>query len=99
MLGLPFRGADPAVAVAGAAVFEMEGVQHAIADKPVRAGGFELRIGPVAVQRAVQLARQFALDLEKRRVAFERNRREVGSNWLAGVLQHWLAPFHVIFTP
>src|ERR1700692_4090531 len=24
MLGLPFRGADPAVAIAGAAVFEME---------------------------------------------------------------------------
>ena len=60
VLGLPFRGADPTVAVAGAAVLEMEGVQHAVADEPVRAGRVELRIRAVAVERAAQLTRQFA---------------------------------------
>ena len=78
VLGLPFRGADPAVAVAGAAVLEMEGVQHAVADEPVRAGRVELRIGAVAIERAVELARQFADDLQKRRVAFHRDRRQIG---------------------
>jgi hypothetical protein len=78
VLGLPFRGADPAVAIAGAAILEMEGVQHAVADEPVRAGRLELRIGAVAIKRAVELARQFAHDLEKRRVAFHRNRRQIG---------------------
>ena len=53
MLGLPFRGADPAIPVAGAAVFEMEGVQHAVADEPVRARRVELRVGAVAIKRAV----------------------------------------------
>src|SRR5260370_314590 len=57
MLGLPFRGADTAVAVAGAAVLEMEGVQHAVADEPVRARRVELRIGAIAVERALELAR------------------------------------------
>ena len=79
VLGLPFRGADPAVAVAGAAVFEMEGVQHAVADEPVRAGRLELRIGAVAIERAVEFARQLAHDLQKRRVAFHRNRRQIGA--------------------
>src|SRR6266403_3222899 len=70
VLGLPFRGADPAVAVTGAAVLEMEGVQHAVADEPVRARRLELRLGTVAVKRAVEFARQFAHDLEMWRVAF-----------------------------
>ena len=77
VFGLPFRGADPAVAVTGAAVLEMEGVQHAVADKPVRARRIELRIGAVAIERAVELAGQFAHDLEKRRVAFHRYRRAI----------------------
>ena len=78
VLGLPFRRADPAVAIAGAAVFEMEGVQHAVADEPVRAGRLELRIGAVAIERAVEFARQLARDFQKRRVAFKRDRRPVG---------------------
>ena len=78
VLGLPFRGADPAVAIAGAAVLEMEGVQHAVADEPVRAGRLELRVGAVAIERAVELARQFARDFQERRVAFHRDRRQIG---------------------
>src|SRR3954451_16047064 len=65
MLGLPFRRADPAIAIAGAAVLKMKGVQHAVADEPVRAGRLELRVGAVAIKRAVEFARQLALDLEK----------------------------------
>src|SRR6202043_1179810 len=67
VLGLPFRGADPAVAVAGATVLQMKGVQHAVADEPVRARRVELRIGAVMQERTVSLARQFADTLEKRR--------------------------------
>ena len=78
VFGQPFGGANPAVAVAGAPVLEAEGVQHAVADEPVRAGRFELRIGTVAVERAVELARQFADDLQKRRIAFHRNRPQIG---------------------
>ena len=93
VFGLPFRGADPAVAVAGAAVLEMEGVQHAVADEPMRARRFELRIGTVAVERAVQFARQFAFDLEMRRVAFHRNRRSIGDSRLSRhVLLHRSLP-------
>src|ERR1700743_3225374 len=55
VLGLPFRRADPAVAVAGAAILEMKGVQHAVADEPMcTGGGVELRIGAVAIERAVK---------------------------------------------
>ena len=36
VLGHEFWRADPAVAVARLAVLEMEGVQHAVADEPVR---------------------------------------------------------------
>ena len=91
VLGLPFGGADPAVAVTGAAVFEMEGMQHAVADEPVRAGRVELRIGAVAIERAVEFARQLAHDLQKRRVGFKRNRRAVGWLGSGGWLRHrWL---------
>ena len=78
VFGLPFRGADPAVAIAGAAIFEMEGVQHAVADEPVRAGRIELRIGAVAIERAVEFARQLAGHFQERGIAFERDRCEVG---------------------
>src|SRR6267142_2104957 len=78
VFGLPFRGADPAVAVTGAAVLEMEGVQHAVADEPVCARRLELRIGAIAIERAIELARQPACDLEMRRIAFHRNRRQIG---------------------
>src|ERR1700744_6570830 len=93
MLGLPFRGADPAVAVTGAAIFEMESVQHPVADKPVRARRFELRIGAVAIERAVELARQFADDLQKRRVTFHRDRGLIGYGRARGcLLLHSIAP-------
>src|SRR5580700_10052448 len=93
MLGLPFRGADPAVAVTGAPVFEVERMQHAVADEPVRARRLELRIGPVAIERAVEFARQFADDFQKRRVAFHRNRRQIGSLRVGRhLLRHRLLP-------
>ena len=78
VFGLPFRGADPAVAVTGAAVFKMEGVQHAVADEPVRSRRLKLRIRAVAVKRAIEFAGQFPHDFKKRRVAFHRNRRQIG---------------------
>src|ERR1700692_919883 len=86
MLGPPFRRANPAVTVTGAAVFEMEGVEHAVADEPVRSGRVELRVGAVAIERAVELARQFASDFQKGRVAFHRNRRLIGNGWAGGCL-------------
>ena len=99
VLGQPFRGADPAVAVAGAAVLQMEGVQHAVADEPVRAGGFELRVGAVAIERAVEFARQFAGHLEMRRVAFHRDRRQIGSGRLGlHLVEHLTFPLVYIFT-
>jgi hypothetical protein len=99
VFGLPFRGADPAVAVAGAAVLEMEGVQHAVTDEPVCARCVELRVGAVAIQRAVELARQLSHHLQKRRVAFKRNRRPIGRGRVGRcLLLHQPAPM-VIFTP
>src|SRR3954463_14174150 len=82
VLGQPFRGATPAVAVAGAAVLQMEGVQHAVADEPVCARGVELRVGAIAIERTVELARQFAGHLEMRRVAFHRDRGQIGPGHL-----------------
>ncbi|MHC2377698.1 hypothetical protein ACVIU7_006939 [Bradyrhizobium liaoningense] len=69
----------------------MEDVQHAVAHEPVRAGRFELRIGPVAVERAVQLARQFADDLEDGRVGLERDRCDIAA--ALGDLLHGVAPY------
>ena len=77
MLGQPLRCADPAVAITGAAVLEMKGVEHAVADEPVGAGHIELRVRTVAIERTVQLARQLAFDFQERRVALHRDRREV----------------------
>ena len=85
VLGLPFRGADPAVAVGGAAVLEVKGVQHAVADEPVRAGHVELRVGAVAIQRAVELARQFAGDFQNRRVTLHRDRPAVAHSARIGL--------------
>src|ERR1700676_455913 len=76
MFSLPLWGADPAVAITGAAT--LEGVQRAVADEPVRARRLELRIGAVAIKRAVEFAGQFAHDLQKRCVAFHRYRRQIG---------------------
>src|ERR1700676_2262470 len=78
MFSLPLWGADPAVAITGAATLEMEGVQHAVADEPVRAPRLALTIGAVAIKRAVEFAGQFAHDLQKRCVAFHWYRRQIG---------------------
>lgn len=66
----------------------MKGVQHAVADEPMCAGRVELRIGAVAVERAVELARQFADDLEERRIRLERNRRDIVAALGDGILLH-----------
>ncbi len=76
VLGQEFRRPHPAIAIAGAAVLEMKRMQHPVADEPVRAG-VELWVGPVAIQRAVQLPRQRADDLQERRVALHRDRRQI----------------------
>src|ERR1700746_1771583 len=55
--------------VGGAAVLQMKGVQHTVADKPVGGRRLELRVRAVPVQRAVELARQFAGHLQERGVA------------------------------
>ena len=78
VLGQPFRRADPAVAIGGAAVLQMERVQHAVADEPVRAGRVELGVGTVTIERAVELARQVAGHFQKWCVAFEGNWCAVG---------------------
>jgi hypothetical protein len=60
----------------------MEGVQHAVADEPVRAGRVELGVGAVAIERAVEFARQFAGRFQERRITFHRDRRQIGSGRL-----------------
>ncbi|GEC43889.1 hypothetical protein BJA01nite_15310 [Bradyrhizobium japonicum] len=52
-------------------------MQHAVADEPVRTGRIELRIGTVAIEHAIQIARQFPDDFEEWRIGFEWNRTEV----------------------
>ena len=81
----PFRRADPAVTIAGAAVLNMEGVQHAVADEPVRARRLELRVRAIAIERAVELAWQFPFDPEERRIGFHRDWREIGQ-WGGGIV-------------
>jgi hypothetical protein len=88
VLGEPFWRADPAIAIARAAILEVKGVQHTVADEPVRVGHIELRIGAVAIERAVQLARQFADDFEERRVGLERDRRAICRGLGEGLLLH-----------
>lgn len=63
-------------------------MQHAVADEPVRAGRVELRIGAVAIERAVQLARQFTDDFQEGRVGLEGNWTEVVAAFGNGVLLH-----------
>ncbi len=87
------------VMVAGAAVLQMEGVQHAVAHEPVCARRVELRVGAVAIERAVELARQLAGHLEMRRVAFHRDRRQIGSGRLGlHLVEHLTFPLVYIFT-
>src|SRR6185437_12152372 len=67
----------------------MERMQHAVADKPMRVRRVELRVRTVAVEGAVQFARQFAGHFEERRIAFERDRRDVAARRTAcGWLLH-----------
>src|ERR1700729_257434 len=91
MLGQPFGRAHPAVAIARLAVLEGEGVQHAVPDEPMRAGRFELRVWPVAVETAVELAGQFAAHGQRIGVAFHRNRPEVSGKFAIVGLRHEIA--------
>src|ERR1700736_6777876 len=74
-------------------------LQHAVADEPVRARRLELRIGAVAIKRAVEFAGQFAHDLQKRCVAFHRYRRQIGPG-RAGrrLLLHRALPWLYLYT-
>ena len=79
-------------AVAGTT--QLDAVHHAVADEPVRAGGFELRVGAVAIERAVELARQFAGHFQERRIAFHRDRRQIGPlDMGTGFLLHGVSSF------
>ena len=69
VLCMPFRGANPAVAIAGAAAIfvrlEEEGVDHAVTEEwEVRALRVELRVGAVAVISAGQRVRDAPRDLQ-----------------------------------
>jgi hypothetical protein len=57
---LPFRRPHPAIAIGYAAVGDMKGVDHAVADEPmmIAIAGRELGIGTVAVERAGEALRQ-----------------------------------------
>src|SRR5882724_5746123 len=77
----------------------MEGVQHAVPDKPMRAGRVELRIGAVAIERAVELARQRPGHLQGRRVAFEGDRREIAPRGSCRrLLLHGTLPYPYLYT-
>src|SRR5580692_11556978 len=79
VLRLPFWRAYPAIAIGHAAILDVEGVDHAVADKPVMIGiaRCELRVGAVAVERAGKLLRQRTADRQIGGVGFERHRREI----------------------
>ena len=60
---LELGGANPSVAVAHLAVFDMKGVGHAVTGKEVVvAPGRELLVGAAAVEGAAQIPRYFTLD-------------------------------------
>ena len=85
---LPFefeaRRANPAVAVAGAPIFQRERVHHAVTPEPVMsAARRELRVCAIAVKRAVERFWDFAGHREIERVALDEDGRE-------DALQRWL---------
>ena len=77
MLELPFWRADVAIAISDLAVFDEEGVDHAVAGEPViMAARLELGIGPVAIEGAPQASRKFARDF-KIEIVLAAHRREI----------------------
>jgi hypothetical protein len=65
VLKLPFRGADVAVAIGDFAVLDKEGVDHAVAGKPVvMAARLVLGVRPVAIEGAPEAGRKLARDFE-----------------------------------
>ena len=69
VLDLPLGRAHPAVLVGDVAVLDVEGVDHAVAAEPVvRPARRELRVGAVAVERAQELLRHLAGDLQVSRI-------------------------------
>ncbi len=65
----PLGGPHPAVLVGDVAVLDVEGVDHAVAAEPVVGPARrELRVGPVAIERAAELLRHLAGDVEMARI-------------------------------
>ena len=79
VLQLPLRRPHPPVAVADAAIGNVKGVDHPVADKPVMllVARCELRIGTVAVERPDKILRQLAADRQVGRIGFKGYRRIV----------------------
>jgi hypothetical protein len=69
---LPFRGADPPVAVGYAVPFESKHVHHPVAEESVMVliARRVLRVRPVAIERAEETIRQGPYDREIEGVAF-----------------------------
>ena len=88
-LGLEAVGADVAIAISGAAVAQDEGVDHAVAVEPmVAAERLEVRVGPDAIERAVELARELAFDFEIEGVALFAPRCVVAGQVWVGCVVH-----------
>jgi hypothetical protein len=91
ILGLPFGRADPAIAIGGTAVFDMERADHAIAEEPmiILVARRELRIGPVTIKRPGQIFWQLPANDEVRRIGLEQDRREIALQ--VRMVGEWLA--------
>ncbi len=77
VLGEPFRRANPAVAVADAAVLDVESMQHSVSEEPMSSAPFKLRIGAIADEGATKLSREVAFHAQMGRVALHRDRGHV----------------------
>ena len=96
MLGHPFIRPDPSIAIGCPAIVKSESVDHAVPDEPVmlpRVDRRELRIRPVAEQRPVEPARQFAHDRKVRQIEFSVDRTEVKLRLKAEIVRHRALPF------
>ena len=80
MFEFPLGRADPAVAIGDAAVFDMKGMQHAVARKPVIGPAWrELGIGTIAIEPAIEFARHLAGDRQIGRIALHVQRRVIAA--------------------
>src|SRR5580704_15795657 len=77
MFQLPFRRSNVAVAISDLSALDEEGVDHAVAGKPVvMTARLELRVRPVTVEGAPEARRNLARDLEVV-VVLASHRREI----------------------